>query len=75
MDALVPVDVISRLTPIKCGLPILAAYTHDLGMALSQEGHNALLDESTDQGKHFASYPTRFDEELGLPGPEFLKMA
>ena len=64
MDALVPDDVMERLTPLECALPILSAFTHDLGMALSQKEHDALLDESTQQGKRFASYRTRFDEEL-----------
>lgn len=63
-EALLPDAVIARLTPLECALPILTAYTHDLGMALSQAKYDALLDESTDRGKHFASYRTRFDEEL-----------
>ena len=64
MDALVPDGVIGQLSALECALPILAAYTHDLGMALSDEEHAALFDESTEEGKHFASYRTRFDEEL-----------
>lgn len=64
MEALVPGDLIHSLSPLECALPILAAYTHDLGMALSQEEHDLLLDESTEQGKHFASYRSRFDEEI-----------
>jgi hypothetical protein len=64
MDALVPDKVIARCGALDCVLPILAAYTHDLGMALSQDEHDRLLDESTEQGKHFATYQSRFDEEL-----------
>lgn len=64
MDALVSEEVMNRLTPLECALPILAAYTHDLGMALSEDEHRRLLDESTDQGERFASYCTRFDEEI-----------
>ncbi|MDH3719294.1 MAG: hypothetical protein OES79_14335 [Planctomycetota bacterium] len=64
MDALVPNEVVARFGVLDCALPILAAYTHDLGMALAQDEHDALLDESIEQGKHFASYRTRFDEEL-----------
>jgi len=64
MDALVPDEVVAQLDPLDCALPILAAWTHDLGMALSGEEHETLLDESTEQGKHFASYRSRFDEEL-----------
>ncbi len=64
MDALVPDDVIAQFEALDCGLPILAAYTHDLGMAPSQDEYDRLHDESTEQGKHFASYRTRFDEEL-----------
>lgn len=63
MEALLPDDVIGKLTPLECALPILTAYTHDLGMALSQQEHDALFDESTEHGKHFSSYRTRFDEE------------
>lgn len=35
MDALVPDTVIASFGPLDCVLPILAAYTHDLGMALT----------------------------------------
>src|SRR5262245_56492867 len=51
MDALVPDEVVARLGALDCGLPILAAYTHDLGMALSQAEHDRLHDSSTDEGK------------------------
>ena len=64
MDALVPDEVMLRLTPLECALPILAAYTHDLGMALPHEEYIALQDESTDIGKRFQSYRSRYDEEL-----------
>jgi hypothetical protein len=64
MDALVPDEVVARFGALDCGLPILAAYTHDLGMALSRDEYNRLHNESTEQGKHFTSYRTRFDEEL-----------
>lgn len=64
MDALVPDGVIARFGPLDCVFPILAAYTHDLGMALSEDEHDHLQDESTEKGKHFASYRTRFAEEL-----------
>lgn len=64
MDALVPDDVVARFAPLDCALPILAAYTHDLGMALSQDEYDLLHDASTAQGKHFAGYTARFDDEL-----------
>lgn len=64
MDALVPDEVVARFGALDCGLPILAAYTHDLGMAVSQDEYDFFHDESTERGKHFASYRTRFDEEL-----------
>lgn len=64
MDALVPDCVVERFGSMDCVLPMLAAYTHDLGMALSQDEYDQLRDESSEQGKHFASYRTRFDEEL-----------
>jgi len=35
MEALVPEGTMARLTPLECGLCIMGAYTHDLGMALS----------------------------------------
>jgi len=54
MDALVPDNVIARLSPLECALPIMAAFTHDLGMALSQHEYDSLQDESTEPGKHFA---------------------
>lgn len=37
MDALVPELTIEQLSPIECALAILAAYTHDLGMALPDD--------------------------------------
>lgn len=64
MDALVPDEVITQFGPLDCGMPILAAYTHDLGMALSSQEREALHDESTTQGNYFASYRNRFGEEL-----------
>ena len=64
MDTLVPDRVMGQLTPLECCLPILAAYTHDLGMALSPQEFDGLHDESTDLGRHFHSYRSRFDEEL-----------
>jgi len=64
MEALVPDDVIERMTPLECALPILGAYTHDLGMALSQDEYDSLQDEATHQGKRFASHRSRFGEEL-----------
>jgi hypothetical protein len=54
MDALVPDAILNHMTPLECALPILTAYTHDLGMALSEVEQDKLFDESTEAGKHFA---------------------
>lgn len=64
MDALIPDQVMGELGPMDCALAILAAFTHDLGMALSEAEKDKLFDKSTEEGKHFASYKTRFDEEV-----------
>ena len=48
MDALVSDEVVARFRALDCALPILAAYTHDLGMALSQEEYDRLHDKSTE---------------------------
>ena len=37
MDWLTPDDTLNHLAPLECALFILAAYTHDLGMALTRE--------------------------------------
>ena len=37
MELLTPEDVLSQLSPLEVGLCILAAYTHDLGMAMPTE--------------------------------------
>jgi hypothetical protein len=42
MDALVPDEVMARFGAVDCALPILAAYMHDLGMALSQDEYDCL---------------------------------
>ncbi len=64
MDSLLPTSVIDRLTPLECAFPILAAYTHDLGMALASPDHRELLNDSTSLGKRFATYRMGFSEEL-----------
>ncbi len=64
MDALLPDEVITRLGALDCALPIMAAFVHDLGMALPVEEHSLLHDDSTEPGKHFAAYCSHFEEEL-----------
>jgi hypothetical protein len=51
MDALVPDQTIDQLSPIECALAILAAYTHDLGMAMPDD-EAATLPQHSDFQKH-----------------------
>jgi len=70
MGALVPDEVMDQLTPLECALCIMAAYTHDLGMALSQEEHDKIHDETQDGPEHrrFTTYRDGFGEELRQMG-------
>ena len=65
MDALVPEAVLSKMTPLECALCILAAYTHDLGMALQDEEYHAIFDEKRDtpERQRFLTYRAGFGEE------------
>lgn len=66
MDALTPDEVMGKLTPLECALCIMAAYTHDLGMALTEEEHHRILDEAgdTSERQSFLRYRDGFGEEL-----------
>ena len=65
MDALVPDALMARLTPLECGLCLLAAYTHDLGMALSAEEHQALAgEEDTPERRRYQAFRDGYGEEL-----------
>jgi hypothetical protein len=78
-EALLPEEVINRLTPLECALPILAAYTHDLGMALSQKEHELLLDPNERQAKPgSASTPSKatfWPATSATPTPKTIKSA
>jgi hypothetical protein len=66
MDRLTPDEVMRKLTPLECALCIMAAYTHDLGMALTEEEHHKILDEAGDtpERQSFLRYRDSFGEEL-----------
>src|SRR5271165_6592722 len=53
MDWLTPDDTLDHLAPLECALFILAAYTHDLGMALSDDEYRKLHDPATPKGEHY----------------------
>lgn len=63
MDALVPDYSLNHFGPLDCVLPILAAFTHDLGMAISRADYDKIHDESTIQGRRFSEYRARYDAE------------
>ncbi|MFB3131107.1 MAG: hypothetical protein ACE10K_01150 [Rhodothermales bacterium] len=65
MDALVPEAVLSKMTPLECALCILAAYTHDLGMALQAEEQEKIFDATRDtpERQRFLTYRAGFGEE------------
>ncbi|MEM6648308.1 MAG: hypothetical protein AAF730_18855 [Bacteroidota bacterium] len=64
MDALLPEETLRQLTPLEEALCILAAYTHDLGMALTADEYDKLHDTSTPEGQQYARHPDGFGEEL-----------
>ena len=65
MDALVPDELMERLTPLECGLCILAAYTHDLGMALSHDEWLRISGETdTPERRRFLRHREGFTREL-----------
>jgi hypothetical protein len=67
MDALTPDEVLNKLTPLECALCILAAYVHDLGMALPEVERVKLtgLDDGSRERLHFERFKSeRFGAEL-----------
>ncbi len=66
MDALTPDEVMNRLGPLECALCILAAYTHDLGMALTAEQYRAITDPESPsvQRQHYLRFRDGFGEEV-----------
>jgi len=66
MEALTPDDVLQQLTPLECALSILAAYTHDLGMAVTDEELRELLGQAGDTPLYtkFTQFRGQFSEEV-----------
>jgi len=64
MDWLTPAVVMDQLAPLECALCILAAYVHDLGMALSKEEYDKLNDPANPKGEHYRRFRDRYPEEL-----------
>ncbi|MEK7396969.1 MAG: hypothetical protein AAB116_08540, partial [Candidatus Poribacteria bacterium] len=65
MDALVPDEVMEKLTPLECALCIMSAYTHDLGMALTVDEYKKITDEDNDtpERQKFLRFRDGFGEE------------
>lgn len=66
MGELVPQEVMDKLTPLECALCIMAAYTHDLGMALTADEYNDISGENGDTPGRlaFLRYRDGFGEEI-----------
>ncbi|MBM3216750.1 hypothetical protein FJZ36_17790, partial [Candidatus Poribacteria bacterium] len=64
MEGLVPDNVLRKLSNLEIGLCILAAYAHDLGMALPADERDRLYDPGTPDGVKFARHRDGFGEEL-----------
>ena len=66
MDALTPTSVMDRLTPLECALCLLAAYTHDLGMALADEEYQQIIGTKglTPARKHYVAFRSGYVEEV-----------
>ena len=63
MDWLTPDVVMNQLAPLECALCILAAYVHDLGMALSDEEYGKLDEPANPKGEHYRRIGDRYPEE------------
>jgi len=64
MDWLTPDATLNHLAPLECALCILAAYVHDLGMALSDEEYRELQNTRSPDGHHYRRFRDRYPEEL-----------
>ena len=66
MDALTPDEVMGQLTPLECALCILAAYTHDLGMALWDDEYRAITDPEgqTPECQRFLRFRDCYGEDV-----------
>jgi hypothetical protein len=66
MDWLTPNDTLTHLAPLECALFILAAYTHDLGMALTCEEYHILTtpEGSSSEREAFVRFRDRYSDEI-----------
>ena len=65
MDWLTPDDTLNHLAPLECALFILAAYTHDLGMALTCEEYQILTTKgSSSEREAFVRFRDRYSDEI-----------
>ena len=66
MDWLTPDDTLNHLAPLECALFILAAYTHDLGMALTCEEYEILTtpEGSSSEREAFVRFRDRYSDEI-----------
>ena len=64
MDWLTLDDVMKQLAPLECALCILAAYVHDLGMALSDEEYGKLDEPASPKGEQYRRFRDLYPEEL-----------
>ncbi len=65
MDWLTPEDTLNHLAPLECALFILAAYTHDLGMALTCEENQILTTKgSSSERQAFVRFHDRYSDEI-----------
>ena len=66
MDWLTPDDTLNHLAPLECALFVLAAYTHDLGMALTCEEYHILTTPkgSSSEREAFVRFRDRYSDEI-----------
>ncbi|GAB4452172.1 MAG: hypothetical protein OHK0029_02700 [Armatimonadaceae bacterium] len=66
MEELLSEEVRTQFTPLECALCILTAFTHDLGMALSQEEQDKISDSASDseEKQAYLQHRARFSAEL-----------
>ncbi len=66
MDWLTPDDTLNNLAPLECALCILAAYTHDLGMALTHDEYQNLTNPASPASEReaFVRFRDRYSDEI-----------
>lgn len=66
MEELIPDETLNQLTPLECALCILAAFTHDLGMAISHDEFLETFDEKSEHPNRtkYLRYRDGFSEEV-----------